>query len=163
APVEIPGPPAQLPPLPGEGPVVLHTPSDSVIKGTETILAAIEEVASRRPLRRRVISGMSHTEVLSEIARADIVIDQMNSETPGDLRTDGRRCTRTSFQAVSTGQRPLSGLVVGLGIMGSHHLRVLHAVEGVEVAAVVDPDPTRRAAAERSWPGVRAYGRLEAA
>ena len=53
--------------------------------------------------------------------------------------------------------------MVGLGIMGSHHLRVLLALEGVEVAAVVDPDPARRAAAQRSWPGLRAFERLEEA
>ena len=61
------------------------------------------------------------------------------------------------------GRQPLRGLVVGLGIMGSHHLRVLLALDGVEVAGVVDPDPERRAAAERSWPGLRAYDRLEEA
>jgi predicted dehydrogenase len=47
--------------------------------------------------------------------------------------------------------------------MGSHHLRVLLALDGVEVAAVVDPDPARRAAAERSWPGLCAYERVEEA
>jgi len=62
---------------------------------------------------------------------------------------------------VSPAERePFRGLVVGLGIMGSHHLRVLLALEGVEVAAVVDPDPHRRAVAQRSWPGLRAYARL---
>src|SRR5580704_16057836 len=60
-------------------------------------------------------------------------------------------------------QPPLCGLVVGLGIMGSHHLRVLLALDGVEVGAVVDPDPERRAAAQRSWPGLRAYERLDEA
>jgi UDP-N-acetylglucosamine 3-dehydrogenase len=57
----------------------------------------------------------------------------------------------------------LRGLVAGLGIMGSHHLRVLLALDGVEVAAVVDPDPERRAAAEHSRPGLRAYDSLEEA
>ncbi len=53
--------------------------------------------------------------------------------------------------------------MVGLGIMGSHHLRVLLALDGVEVAAVVDPDSARRVAAQRSWPGLRAYERLDEA
>jgi predicted dehydrogenase len=44
--------------------------------------------------------------------------------------------------------------------MGSHHLRVLLAMEDVEVAAVVDPDHGRRSSAQRSWPGLRAYDRL---
>jgi predicted dehydrogenase len=57
----------------------------------------------------------------------------------------------------------LRGLIAGLGIMGSHHLRVLHAIEDVEVTAVVDPDPQRRAAALRSRPGLSAYERLDEA
>jgi len=59
--------------------------------------------------------------------------------------------------------QPLRGLVVGLGVMGSHHLRVLLALDRVEVAAVVDPDPGRRAIAERSRPGLLAYERLDQA
>jgi len=62
-----------------------------------------------------------------------------------------------------SGQEPLRGLVVGLGIMGSHHLRVLLAMDEVEVAAVVDPDDGRRSTAQRSWPGLRAYESLEEA
>ncbi len=65
--------------------------------------------------------------------------------------------------STSAGRGPLRGLIVGLGVMGSHHLRVLLALEGVEVAAVVDPDPARRASAQRSWPGLRAYERLDEA
>jgi UDP-N-acetylglucosamine 3-dehydrogenase len=42
---------------------------------------------------------------------------------------------------------PLRGLVAGLGVMGSHHLRVLGSMPDVEVVAVVDPDAGRRAAA----------------
>jgi UDP-N-acetylglucosamine 3-dehydrogenase len=62
-----------------------------------------------------------------------------------------------------SGRQQLRGLVVGLGIMGSHHLRVLLAMEDVEVAAVVDPASARREAAQRSWPGLRAYERLDEA
>lgn len=83
APVEIQDPPQVLPPLPGEGPVVFHAPSQAIVKGTQTIADAIGLVASRRPLRPRLVSGVTHAELLSELARADIVIDQMNSETPG--------------------------------------------------------------------------------
>ena len=63
----------------------------------------------------------------------------------------------------SAERQPLRGLVVGLGIMGSHHLRVLLGLEGVEVAGVVDPDPGRRASAVRAWPGLRAYEHLDEA
>ena len=57
----------------------------------------------------------------------------------------------------------LRAAVVGLGIMGSHHVRVLRGLEGVQLAAVVDPDPVRRAGAERAYPGLAAYASIEEA
>jgi UDP-N-acetylglucosamine 3-dehydrogenase len=53
--------------------------------------------------------------------------------------------------------RDLRGVVVGLGVMGSHHVRALHTFEGVDLRAVVDPEPARRERAERAHRGVRAY------
>src|SRR6188768_3672541 len=45
-------------------------------------------------------------------------------------------------------QRPtLRGLVAGLGVMGSHHARVLGTTASVELVALVDSAPERRAAA----------------
>jgi UDP-N-acetylglucosamine 3-dehydrogenase len=57
----------------------------------------------------------------------------------------------------------LSALIVGLGAMGSHHLRVLGALPGVRVAAVVEPDDERRAGVSGIHPGVRTYTELERA
>ena len=47
--------------------------------------------------------------------------------------------------------------------MGSHHLRVLLSLDDIEIAAVVDPDSARRAAARRSHPGLSAYEDLDEA
>jgi hypothetical protein len=83
APVTIP----DQPPAPTAGsdkdPVVLHAPSDSVVKGTSVIVEAIDRVSAHCRLHRRLVSGISQTDLLAEVARADIVVDQMNSETPG--------------------------------------------------------------------------------
>jgi UDP-N-acetylglucosamine 3-dehydrogenase len=57
--------------------------------------------------------------------------------------------------------RPLRGVIVGLGVMGSHHLRILTSLPGVEVVAAVERDAARRDAALRSQPGVRGYTTLE--
>lgn len=76
-------PDAAPPPLPGEGPIVFHAPSDQLVKGTATILAAIEAVAARRPLRLRTVTGVPRAEVLAELARADIVVDQLGARTSG--------------------------------------------------------------------------------
>ncbi len=40
--------------------------------------------------------------------------------------------------------RPLSALVVGLGVMGSYHLRILDSLPGVSVTAVVERNRARR-------------------
>jgi hypothetical protein len=77
------------PPDEAAGPVVIHAPSNPTIKGTPMIREAIEMVARRRPVRSRLITGVSHEQVMAEMARADIVIDQMNSETPGIFALEG--------------------------------------------------------------------------
>lgn len=68
---------------PRDAPVVFHAPSDRLKKGTATITAAAEAVAARRPLDLRTVTGVPHDVVLEEIARADIVVDQLNSVTSG--------------------------------------------------------------------------------
>jgi hypothetical protein len=82
-PVAIPETAAATEPLPGARPIVLHAPSNAAIKGTAEIVAAIEAVGRTRPIRPRLVSGVSRNEVLAEIGRADIVVDQLNSETSG--------------------------------------------------------------------------------
>lgn len=61
----------------------------------------------------------------------------------------------------SPGSHPLRAVVAGLGVMGMHHLRVLSELDGVAPVAVVDPDATRRAAAERRYPSVRGYASID--
>jgi predicted dehydrogenase len=51
-------------------------------------------------------------------------------------------------------------VVVGLGVMGTHHARVLGALDGVDLVAVVDPDADRRERAVRSHAGVQAHATL---
>jgi predicted dehydrogenase len=55
----------------------------------------------------------------------------------------------------------LRAVVVGLGVMGSLHTRVLRAMPGVELEAVVDPDPDRRAVAVATHRGLRAFRTFE--
>lgn len=54
----------------------------------------------------------------------------------------------------------LRGAVVGLGVMGSHHARVLHSLDGVELCAVVDSDPLRRERTAAAYAGTRGYASL---
>lgn len=54
----------------------------------------------------------------------------------------------------------LRGAVVGLGIMGTNHLRVLANLPGVHVAAAIDPDPERRSQTAHAHGGLTAYASL---
>jgi predicted dehydrogenase len=64
---------------------------------------------------------------------------------------------------MSVESQPLRGVIAGLGVMGSHHLRVLNWLPEAEVLGVVDPQPDRRAAAVRAYPGLDAHATLEEA
>ena len=61
---------------------------------------------------------------------------------------------------MSAENSPLRGVVVGLGVMGALHLRVLRGIPGVQITAVVDPDPARRDRATASEAGARGYATL---
>jgi UDP-N-acetylglucosamine 3-dehydrogenase len=54
-------------------------------------------------------------------------------------------------------------ILVGLGRMGSYHLRVLNLLPGVEVAAAVDASEERRAAAADAYRGLTTFATLEEA
>ncbi len=60
-------------------------------------------------------------------------------------------------------QTPLRALVVGLGVMGSYHLRILSTFPGVEVAAVVESNDARRDEMLRAHAATNGYRDLEEA
>jgi len=58
--------------------VILHAPSDPLIKGTCYLRTAIAHLRSRGyPVDLRLVSGRPHSEVRQAIAEADIVVDQL--------------------------------------------------------------------------------------
>lgn len=61
------------------------------------------------------------------------------------------------------GADPLRAAVVGLGVMGCNHCRVLMSLAGVHLCAAVDPDPGRRDSIAHAHKEVRTYPSLEAA
>jgi glycosyltransferase involved in cell wall biosynthesis len=65
--------------------IVLHAPSDPVVKGTELIAAAVQRVAARRPLEFRLLTGVPHAEVREALATADVLVDQLRSATASML------------------------------------------------------------------------------
>jgi UDP-N-acetylglucosamine 3-dehydrogenase len=76
------------------------------------------------------------------------------------LTLRGWRSPVPTVRTAAADRPALRGVVTGLGTMGAHHLRVLRALAGVDVPAIVDPDPRRRASAEAAHPGIAAHATL---
>jgi hypothetical protein len=80
------GPPPDFAPR-REGPLrVVHAPSAPRIKGTDVIRAELEGLEG---VELRLVSGVPHDEVLAAIRDADVVVDQLNSETYGVVAIEG--------------------------------------------------------------------------
>jgi glycosyltransferase involved in cell wall biosynthesis len=56
---------------------VVHAPTDRTAKGTDTILAALENLKRKYPLRIVLVERRSHAEALDIYRQADLVIDQV--------------------------------------------------------------------------------------
>jgi UDP-N-acetylglucosamine 3-dehydrogenase len=76
------------------------------------------------------------------------------------LKLRGRRPPAPVSRDDPEDRPPLRGVVAGVGNMGSHHLRVLRALPGVDVPAVVDPDPGRRATVQATYAGLATHATL---
>lgn len=62
---------------------LLHSPSAPLVKGTDLIQGAVERLQRRgRPVDLVLIQGRPNNEVLQAIARCDLVVDQIYSDTP---------------------------------------------------------------------------------
>lgn len=71
--------------------IILHAPTDPVIKGTDAIRAAVAVAAKQVPLELRVLTGVGHDVVARELGRADLVVDQLNSVTVGIFALEALR------------------------------------------------------------------------
>jgi hypothetical protein len=62
---------------------ILHSPSKPKVKGSEKIAEMIEKMRMKGyPIEFVQITNRPHTEVLNELDKADLVIDQMYSDSP---------------------------------------------------------------------------------
>jgi hypothetical protein len=57
-------------------PVVVHSPSNPLIKGTQAVLEAVEYLKKKHHFDFHLITGMEHTQALSVLRSADIYLDQ---------------------------------------------------------------------------------------
>lgn len=122
--------------------VVLHAPSDPRIKGTAVLVRAVEAVARRHPVDFRLVTGVTHEQVVRELRGADIVVDQLNSATSGVF----------ALEAMALGL-PVLGEVDGSALPPSQTdlpvVRVTpETLEGELEALVLDPARRKRLAEE---------------
>jgi Glycosyl transferases group 1 len=68
-----------------EVPVIVHAPSAKSVKGTGHILRTLERLKAERRFELRLLDGVSNQQVLSELAQADVVIDQLHLPLHGKL------------------------------------------------------------------------------
>jgi glycosyltransferase involved in cell wall biosynthesis len=67
---------------------ILHSPSNSVIKGSKHILESMEKIQSkykddpRKKIKFTLLQGVPNKEVVNYIQRSDFMIDQLYSDTP---------------------------------------------------------------------------------
>lgn len=57
-------------------PLVLHTPSRLAVKGSHLIRGAVTRMAEQGAIRYSEVSGVPSSEIRTQVARADIVLDQ---------------------------------------------------------------------------------------
>jgi hypothetical protein len=74
------------------GPVrVVHAPSDRAVKGSEAVERAVADAAERIAIELVSLSGVGHDVVRAELARADLVVDQMHSSSASVFALEGMR------------------------------------------------------------------------
>jgi glycosyltransferase involved in cell wall biosynthesis len=66
-------------------PVVLHAPSDPRYKGTSKIADAVRAVQTRVPLTFRILRDVPHSELVDELRRATVLVDQLDAIATGVL------------------------------------------------------------------------------
>jgi hypothetical protein len=94
---------------------VLHAPSDERVKGTPMIRRAVEAVAEQLPLDLVVVTGVSHDAVREELARADVVVDQLGSPSASVFALEAMRAGVPVLSRVD--RRALAGFHASLPIV----------------------------------------------
>jgi hypothetical protein len=78
----------------GTVPIVVHAPSDPRYKGTEAIERTMRALAGRRSVDFRLVTGVSHARVTAELAKADVVVDQLDAVAIGVLALEAMNLGR---------------------------------------------------------------------
>jgi hypothetical protein len=82
-------------------PLIVHAPTNRGVKGTQYVINAIDKLKSKGyKLNFKLVEDMSNDELLDLLSEADIVIDELNSDSVGVLSTEAMatgNCVLTSY------------------------------------------------------------------
>lgn len=131
-------------------PLVIHAPSRRDTKGTPYVLAAVEQLkAEGVPFEFRLIENMPNAQVRQLLTEADIVVDELYSETIGMLSTEAMAsgcAVLTRYFGAYAGVAPGCPAV---------HVNI-HTLADELRRVIVDRE-LRRRLAEAGWPYVEAH------
>lgn len=97
---------------------VLHAPNHKTIKGTSFVVKAIEELQNEgRPVELILLQGRANTEIIEEIAKSDLIIDQL---VIGWYAMFALESLCMAKPVVCNLRQDLVDLYVGSGLLSSH-------------------------------------------
>jgi glycosyltransferase involved in cell wall biosynthesis len=114
-------------------PVVLHAPSNELLKGSAEIDQVLTKLADRRVVDYRRIERISHAEMPALLASADVVVDQLHLGLYGALAVEAMAAGRLVVSEV--GQRTRRRVPVEIPIIEVDH----HTLEERIMEIVSDP------------------------
>ncbi|SDS13420.1 glycosyltransferase [Jiangella sp. DSM 45060] len=96
----------QAPPSPGRRrPVVVHAPSNSRLKGTEAVEAAMDALSAKGVVEYRRLEGIPNDRMPAALAEADIVVDQLTMGLYGVGACEAMAAGRAVVSYVGTAVR----------------------------------------------------------
>lgn len=68
--------------------LIVHAPTDTGIKGSDTVHRVMEELSSDYKMEYRLIKGMSHEEAMKNYQQADLIVDELHCGSYGLLSVE---------------------------------------------------------------------------
>ncbi len=92
----------ELPPVQRERPVIIHAPSRRGTKGTDLLLAALDDLAAEGiPFDLRLLEGVPHADVRAAVADADVLVDNVIAGSYGLVSMEAMACSRVAVANLS--------------------------------------------------------------
>lgn len=80
---------------------IVHAPTSPEIKGTDSVLKAVEELKNKYTFNFKLVQGISHSEARKIYEEADIIIDQLRIGTYGLLAIEAMAMGKTVLCYIS--------------------------------------------------------------